>query len=72
MPAKPTDTQPPYVNIDPDSALGDLEHPVGTDDFAAIANACLQGREDLASRGHGEDGQKRLRRFSTWEITRYL
>ena len=24
------------------------------------------------ARGHGEDGQKALRRFSTWEITRYL
>lgn len=69
---KPSDTQPPYFNINPDHALGELDAPVGTNDFQAIASACLKGREDLASRGHGKDGHKTLRLFSTWEITKYL
>lgn len=63
---------PPYFNIDPDAALADLAAPTDTAGFAAIAAACAQGRADLASRGLNEAGQKRLRLFSTWEITRYL
>ncbi len=63
---------PPYFNIDPDSALSALGEPTTTADLARIAQACEAGRRDLASRGL-EDGQPRqLRRFSTWEITRYL
>ncbi len=63
---------PPYFNIDPDGALAALGAPTTTADFAAIASACEAGRDDLASRGL-EDGTKRkLRPFSTWEITRYL
>lgn len=65
-------TQPPYLGLDPDAALADLDPPVATDGFAAMAAACAKGRADLAGRGLDADGQKRLRLFSTWEITRYL
>ena len=50
----------------------ELGPPVTTADFAAIARACARGRDDLVSRGHDVEGVKRLRPFSTWEITRYL
>ena len=63
---------PPYFNIDPDGADQALGAATGTAGFAEIAAACARGREDLASRGLEADGQKRLRLFSTWEITRYL
>ena len=63
---------PPYVNIGPDQALAELAAPTGTPGFAEIAAACAKGRADLASRGLGEGGQKTLRLFSTWEITKYL
>lgn len=63
---------PPYFNIDPDQALRELEPPVTTTGFEQIARACAKGRDDLASRGLNEAGQKELRLFSTWEITRYL
>jgi chromosome partitioning protein len=45
---------------------------MGTTGLQAIAEACGQGRADLASRGLQEDGARRLRPFSTWEITKYL
>ena len=64
--------QPPYFNIDPDAALAELGPPTDSAGFAAIAEACAQGRSDLASRGLNEEGRKDLRLFSTWEITRYL
>jgi len=70
--AKDSADQPPYFNIDPDTALRELGAPTSTSDFAEIAQACQHGRADLASRGISEDGHKRLRLFSTWEITRYL
>ena len=70
--ARETDDPPPYFNISPDAALAELGAPMGTDDFAALAEACTRGRADLASRGLGEGGRKALRLFSTWEITRYL
>ena len=63
---------PPYFNISPDAALADLGPAIGTSDLAAIAASCARGRDDLASRGLGEDGRKKLRLFSSWEITRYL
>lgn len=63
---------PPYFNIDPDAALADLADPTDTAGFAQIAQACSQGRSDLASRGLNDQGAKTLRMFSTWEITRYL
>ncbi|MEH6740751.1 MAG: AAA family ATPase, partial [Sulfitobacter sp.] len=31
-----------------------------------------KGRDDLARRGHSPDGKKHLRKFSTWEICKYL
>ncbi|MGJ8547354.1 MAG: AAA family ATPase [Sulfitobacter sp.] len=63
---------PPYFNIDPDAALRALGDPTTTQDFSAIARACAAGRNDLASRGLEEGGGRKLRLFSTWEITRYL
>ncbi|QPM92560.1 AAA family ATPase [Pseudooceanicola algae] len=66
------DEQPPYFNIDPDRALRDLGAPATSARFAEIAEACARGRSDLSSRGMQESGRKRLRLFSTWEITRYL
>ena len=63
---------PPYFNLSPDAALDQLTPAVGTDQLAEIASACGRGRDDLASRGLGDEGRKRLRLFSTWEITRYL
>ena len=52
--------------------MRDLGAPTGTDDLAAIATACARGRDDLASRGLDAEGARKLRLFSTWEITRYL
>jgi len=63
---------PPYFNISPDAALKGLDKATDTDGFAAIAAACLKGRDDLASRGLDATGRKGLRLFSTWEITKYL
>jgi chromosome partitioning protein len=63
---------PPYFNIDPDTALAGLGRPTGTAGLEAIAKACSAGRNDLAARGLEENGKRRLRQFSTWEITRYL
>ncbi len=63
---------PPYFNISPDAALSSLQNSVSTQDFREIAEACLKGRTDLASRGLDATGAKNLRLFSTWEITKYL
>lgn len=63
---------PPYINMDPDAALAQLGAPSGTEDFDRIARACEAGRSDLASRGLEQNGGRRLRLFSTWEITRYI
>ncbi|MEO0746720.1 MAG: AAA family ATPase, partial [Pseudomonadota bacterium] len=46
--------------------------PTTTARFAEIAQACAGGRDDLASRGMEQGTARTLRRFSTWEITRYL
>ena len=70
--SKDSDAPPPYFNISPDAALAELDTPMGTADLARLAEACNRGRADLASRGLGEAGEKQLRLFSTWEITRYL
>jgi chromosome partitioning protein len=67
-----SDTPPPYFNIAPDVALRALDAPTDTAGFLQIADACLRGRDDLAGRGMNEAGQKELRQFSTWEITKYL
>ncbi|MEM1007256.1 MAG: ATPase, partial [Pseudomonadota bacterium] len=63
---------PPYLNLDPEAAAAKLPDPIGTGRFAKAAAFCTKGREDLARRGYAPDGQKRLRRFSIWEITKYL
>ena len=62
----------PYHDLSPDEALRALGSTLTTTGFAAIAEACRKGRDDLAGRGLDERGQKNLRRFSTWEITKYL
>ena len=72
MSQTPEEALPPYFNISPDAALAEQGPPVGTRDFADIASRCTQGRDDLLSRGHGLEGRKNLRLFSTWEITKYL
>ena len=66
------DTLPPYFNIDPERAAAKLSDPIGTARFAKAAAFAARGREDLAKRGYAPDGRKRLRRFSTWEVCRYL
>jgi len=63
---------PPYFRINPDEALKALDEPTSSTGFADIARACEAGRDDLASRGLNADGSRQLRKFSTWEITRYL
>ncbi len=63
---------PPYLQIDPDQALAQLGSVTATGDFKTMAEACARGRADLASRGLEDTGGRSLRRFSTWEITRYL
>ncbi len=63
---------PPYFNISPDAALTEMDEPVSTGDFAGLAARCVQGRDDLQTWGHQEEGGKTLRLFSTWEITKYL
>ena len=63
---------PPYFSIDPDQALADLGEPTTTSGLATMAQSCAAGRDDLAGRGLSEDGGRKLRLFSKWEITRYL
>lgn len=65
-------TLPPYVGISPDRAYEALGDPTRTDTFRTAAEACTRGRNDLAARGMDTSGTKRLRQFSTWEITKYL
>src|SRR6056297_1440332 len=67
-----SDDLAPYFGISPDSALRALGGPQDTEGFSRIAKACRRGRDDLAARGLDETGAKTLRRFSTWEITKYL
>ena len=67
-----SDDPVPYHGISPDQAMGMLGQPLNTDGIAAIAAACRKGRDDLAGRGLDATGQKTLRAFSTWEITKYL
>ncbi len=68
----PKSDSPPYLNININQAVSDLGNPISTVDFQELARACSEGRKDLLSRGHQRDGNKRLRQFSTWEITKYL
>ncbi|MGC3940346.1 AAA family ATPase [Roseobacter sp. EG26] len=63
---------PPYIGIEPDQAASRLPDPIRTARFAKAAAFASRGREELAKAGHAPDGRKRLRKFSTWEICRYL
>ena len=60
------------MNLDPKVAASKLPDPIDTVRFAKAASLCAQGRRDLAQRGYAPDGQKYLRKFSTWEVTKYL
>ncbi|MEM6594848.1 MAG: AAA family ATPase [Pseudomonadota bacterium] len=64
--------RPPYFGLDPERAAAKLAPPTSTQRFATAAGLAAKGRDDLAKRGYAPDGTKRLRRFSTWEICRYL
>jgi chromosome partitioning protein len=72
--SKKPDTPAPqaYHNLDPARSAAKLGQPVDTTRFAKAAAFCGKGRDDLAKRGYAPDGKKRLRRFSIWEITKYL
>ncbi|RMF41741.1 MAG: chromosome partitioning protein, partial [Alphaproteobacteria bacterium] len=59
-------------HIDPGEAARELGAAIGTDGLAEAARLAAAGRADLVARGHEAGGQRRLRRFSVWEITRYL
>jgi chromosome partitioning protein len=63
---------PPYFGLDPEAAAASLGAPIETARFAKAAAFAARGRDDLARRGYAPDGHKRLRRFSTWEVCRYL
>jgi chromosome partitioning protein len=72
MSSAPKAPLPPYFNIDPKEAASRLADPIDTTRFAKAAMFATKGREDLARRGHAPDGKKHLRRFSTWEVCKYL
>ncbi|MEM9196257.1 MAG: AAA family ATPase [Pseudomonadota bacterium] len=63
---------PPYFHIDPAAALRTLGPPASTDSLAEAASRAAAGRGDLLARGHEAGDPRALRRFSTWEVTRYL
>lgn len=63
---------PPYFNIDPAQAASKLTPAIDTARFAKAAAFASRGRDDLAKRGYAPDGKKRLRKFSTWEVCKYL
>ena len=69
IPKAPT---PSYFNIDPEAAAARLSEPIDTARFAKAAAFATKGRDDLSKRGYAPDGKKRLRKFSTWEVCRYL
>jgi len=60
---------PPYFNISPDT---DLAGPARTASFADLAAACAEGAGDRAAQNPRQTPAPALRRFSVWEITRYL
>lgn len=63
---------PPCFNIDPAPAAAKLARPIGTARLAKAAAIAARGRDDLARRGYAPDGRKRLGRFSTWGVCKYL
>ena len=72
MDKKPETPLPPYFNLNPEAAAAKLGPIVDTARFARAAAFASRGRDDLAKRGYAPDGKKRLRKFSTWEVCRYL
>ena len=72
MSRKPEGPLPPYFNLDPEASARKLGPGVDTARFARAAAFAGRGRDDLAKRGYAPDGRKRLRKFSTWEVCRYL
>jgi chromosome partitioning protein len=72
MSKRPEADPPPYRDLDPEAAAARLGDPVDTRRFAMAASLCAKGRDDLARRGHAPEGRKRLRKFSAWELARYL
>jgi chromosome partitioning protein len=66
------DSLPPYFGIKPEDEAQALSEPTTTASFQALAQDCKRGRERLVAAGLDGAGAKQLRRFSTWEITRYL
>ncbi|WP_380058913.1 AAA family ATPase (plasmid) [Falsihalocynthiibacter sp. SS001] len=65
-------TLPPYFGIDPAQAEERLSQPIDTARFAKAAAFASKGRDELAKSGYAPDGKKRLRKFSTWEVCKYL
>jgi len=63
---------PSYQNIDAKRAGERLGAAADIRGFAYAAALCERGRRDLALKGYAPDGRKRLRRFSIWEITRWM
>ena len=63
---------PPYFNLDPARAAARIGQPIDTVRFAKAAAFSKRGRDDLLKRGLSPEGKKHLRKFSTWEICRYL
>ena len=72
MASPPKSDPPSYFNINPEKAAQTLSEPIDTARFAKAAAFAARGRDDLAKRGYAPDGRKRLRKFSTWEVCRYL
>lgn len=72
MARSPDTPQPPYFNLDPRKAAAKLGEPIDSARFAKAAAFAARGRQDLARKGYAPDGRKHLRRFSTWEVCRYL
>lgn len=72
MSKKSETSSPPYFSLDPEQAAARLGEPIDTARFAKAAAFAARGRSDLAKRGYAPDGAKRLRKFSTWEICKYL
>ena len=72
MSKKNESAAPPYLSLDPQQAAARLGEPIDTARFAKAAAFAARGRSDLAKRGYAPDGAKRLRKFSIWEICRYL
>ena len=72
MDKKTDNPLPPYFNLNPEAAAKKLGPVVDTARFAKAAAFVGRGRNDLAKRGYAPDGRKKLRKFSTWEVCRYL